>query len=101
MPRVAPKPIPMGLLVSCLRHMKAGQVRRTDGNIWVRKVGTKQIRCDKEAREVVSRGWATEITRLTEQGRVATLGYPTPEGQQVVDAWLSTRVPIVESSIVE
>jgi len=91
----------MGLLISCLRHADLGEVSRTHGNIWVRKQGHKQIRCDKEAKELLRREWLHTVAEVTDIGREITKARPTEAGLEAVAAHLAARNQVVEVSTVD
>lgn len=91
MPRAKPVPISRGLLISCLRHMKLGIVAKTHGGIWVRKQAHKQIRCDREAREIFANGWAYESPETTPTGQPITIARTTADGDAAIEAHLLGR----------
>lgn len=102
MPRaITNAPIPMGLLVSCLRHAKQGQVSRTHGGIYVRRNGHKQIRTDKEAKELLRREWLREVDEKTDTGQTITMLRLTEAGTEAIEVHLAARTGIVEASTVE
>lgn len=103
MPRAKPVPISHGLLISCMGHVELGIVWKTHGGLWVRKQGHKQIRCDREMREILARGWAFEESALSETGQTLTMARPTVDGlaaRVAHNAWRADE-RIVDTSIVE
>lgn len=103
MPRAKPVPLSEGIIMSCMGHVKLGIVARSHGGIWVRKQGHKQIRCDREMREILAREWATVETRLSDRGRELYYAKATVDGDAAHTQYTAWRVDanVVDTSTVE